>query len=913
MKIADRISATIVSVAIISGTYAAGPVTGPNYGEAPAGLDGRNIALWQSHGLYYNKDKSSWIWQRAHLLQTVEDLYSASYVVDLLAPMLENAGAYVMMPRERDTNRTEIIIDPDSGSTPGYSEHQGTNVWTTSGEKGFAMTGATLTDSDNPFRAGSTRIVKTTSTLSEESTAQWNVEIPVYGIYSVYISYPSLPNSSSEVIYRVTSMRGTEEFTVDQTMGGGTWIRLGEFPFAAGKSDIPIVEVSNFAKKKNVGKVVGADAVRIGGGMGTVEREGTVSGSPRWMEGARYWLQFAGMPESVYASSDNANDYTDDFRSRPNWVNYLTGGSMKAPREKGLGIPIDLALAFHTDAGMTPDSTTIGTLGIYSTDSGKRLGDKRSRTTNKVLTEKVVNSIVNDIRTLYDTDWTKRKIRNAKYAEARIPVVPSVLIELLSHQNMADMRLGQDPEFRFTVARAIYKGILRYLHSTDKGKGDCTVQPLPVRNFAILNRGGGKYTLRWEPTADQLEPTADPTRYIIERRLGNGAFITYRTVNSTEMDYTADPGVMTSFRIIAANDGGRAFPSEVLALCHFDNGNPEILIVNGFTRVSAPESFDSEGEAGFLDEFDHGVPYIRNIAYSGSQYDFDRESLWEDDIVHPGFGASYSNYDGVIVAGNTFDYPAVHGRAIADNGFPFCSTSVGAYCNPANHFNQPIVDLILGKQRQIIHPADSVESRFKAFPQQLQQRLREHIAANGNLFVSGAYIATDLYENTFSNDSTIHSDSIFARDILGIKSESPFAATSGSVEGLPFWANGFQEVTVHYANRPNESVYVVESPDAIVGADPVKSQTIMTYRENGKSAAVAWDNEHNSVIAAGFPFEAIVDDATRYTLMKEILAYLTTVRRPMAPRSNLHHTQPPALSVECPSSTPPEQPISKKQ
>ena len=67
--------------------------------EAPAGLDGKNIALWASHGRYYDSNEDRWQWQRGRLLGTVEDLYSVSYVYPYLVPMLENAGAYVMMPR----------------------------------------------------------------------------------------------------------------------------------------------------------------------------------------------------------------------------------------------------------------------------------------------------------------------------------------------------------------------------------------------------------------------------------------------------------------------------------------------------------------------------------------------------------------------------------------------------------------------------------------------------------------------------------------------------------------------------------------------------------------------------------------------------------------------------------------------
>ena len=42
--------------------------------EYGKGLSGRTIALWQSHGRYYEGKMQRWEWQRAPLFQTVEDM-----------------------------------------------------------------------------------------------------------------------------------------------------------------------------------------------------------------------------------------------------------------------------------------------------------------------------------------------------------------------------------------------------------------------------------------------------------------------------------------------------------------------------------------------------------------------------------------------------------------------------------------------------------------------------------------------------------------------------------------------------------------------------------------------------------------------------------------------------------------------
>ena len=66
--------------------------------EIKNGLQNRHIALWQSHGLYYAQTAHRWEWQRARMFGTVEDLFTQSFVLPYLTPMLENAGATILIP-----------------------------------------------------------------------------------------------------------------------------------------------------------------------------------------------------------------------------------------------------------------------------------------------------------------------------------------------------------------------------------------------------------------------------------------------------------------------------------------------------------------------------------------------------------------------------------------------------------------------------------------------------------------------------------------------------------------------------------------------------------------------------------------------------------------------------------------------
>ncbi|MEG0253281.1 MAG: xanthan lyase, partial [Muribaculaceae bacterium] len=233
-------------------------------------------------------------------------------------------------------------------------------------------------------------------------------------------------------------------------MGGGTWIYLGHFQLDKGASKLPVVELSNYSNDNN--SIITADAVKIGGGYGNIARivkslspnvksseknndnqkintpainyQYQLSNYPRFTEGARYWLQWAGVPDSIYSPSENVNDYTDDYKCRGTWVNYLAGGSKVLPKHKGLNIPVDLSFAFHTDAGTTRNDSIIGTLGIYYSNNNGKYADGTPRIQSRKLTDLIMTNIVSDVRKQYEPNWMRRGMWDKSYYEARVPEVP---------------------------------------------------------------------------------------------------------------------------------------------------------------------------------------------------------------------------------------------------------------------------------------------------------------------------------------------------------------------------------------------------------------------------------------------------------------------------------------------------------
>ena len=334
------------------------------------GLSGRYIALWHSHGYYFDMPLDRWEWQRAKLFGSVEDLSVMAYVIPYLVPMLENSGATVFLPRERDIQVNEVIVDNDRSTGNSEFVLQVSEPPMAAGE-GFAIRD-TLFTGDNPFRMG-------TSLRIQGGSAMYIPEIPERGWYGVTVSWPVIKDNAGKVLIKVNHTGGSTEFIADQSIGGGTWVWLGSFMFDKGIDRVEgSVVISGYD-----GSVAAFDAVRFGGGMGNVARRpaaavnpnrrsidaaasedasGTqpdtvsyswkISGKPRFLEGARYWLQFAGMPDTlVYTPNNGRNDYNDDYMSRSRWVNYL----LRKPDSTGatgMGIPIDLSLAFHTDAGI---------------------------------------------------------------------------------------------------------------------------------------------------------------------------------------------------------------------------------------------------------------------------------------------------------------------------------------------------------------------------------------------------------------------------------------------------------------------------------------------------------------------------------------------------------------------------------
>ena len=804
--------------------------------NAKQGLDGKHIALWGSHGQYFHQPTESWRWQRAKVWTTVEDLYTTSYTMPFLVPMLENAGAVVVQPRERDTQTFEQVVDDSQATLRGQ--------WAIGEGAGWANPTTHLLEGDNPFSKGR----YTMEVKCEDKTKGEVIYTPSLptGEYAVYVSYKTLPNSTSKAQYTIVHKGQKTTFSVNQKMGGGTWVYLGTFAFGPDQAN-NYVSVAAIANGK---EIVTTDAVKFGGGMGSVARykqpdsfenvpsskdlpesdavmidsaqllanqaNAVTSGLPRYIEAARYWMQYSGIPDSIYNYTDSKNDYVDDYAARGIWVNYLAGGSAANPNEPGLGIPLHASLAFHTDAGVKDE--VVGTLIIYKDyddDKNKNFPTGKSRIVARDLADYMQTQIVEDMRAIYAPEWTRRQLNNSSYAEARHPKVPAVLLELLSHQNMTDMKYGLDPRVRFTISRAMYKSFLKFIH--EQYGTEYVVQPLPVNHMAI-NRQAETMKVTWQATEDALEPTATPTYYIVYTRTNDGDWDNGTRVTAPEYTFTPEKGIRYDICVAAGNAGGLSFKGETLSAYIAPEEKGNVLIVNGFTRVSGPEWW-SDSIYGGIRPMSHTVPYGKGVNYIGEVYDFDSRNEWKTDD-NCGWGMCYSDHMDHPTVGNTFDYPALHGKTLAEMGYSYVSTSVAALDSIADY---DLVDVILGKQKTYTMGNDT---SFHCMPAQLQHALTHYLQHGGRLLLSGAHIASDMQGQE---------DAAFTKNLLHYEFRTTNASKTGKIRIERQLPNGIYT----FRTEPNDAMLHTENADGLFPANG--GVVVARFPEANVAAAIGHD------------------------------------------------------------------------
>lgn len=553
----------------------AGEGGGTGFAGEPGALDGKQVFVSQAHGFIDYDDFRAWSTQRGITHGIVEDFVNAEAINQMLLAYLEGSGAQVFTLRETDRNEQMVIVDEgDGGAFPAngtYVESGDPGAFSPSGQSGFLNFQAPYGATENPFaNGGTTRLITTTAT--ETARATWTPVFPAAGDYDVYVSYSRDGTArASDAHYVVHHTGGESHFRVNQERHGWVWVRLGRFRFDAG-SDPARGSVALANDSSEPGETVAADAVRFGGGPGDIlgHNHGTLSGRPRWEEGARTFTQYQGAPASVWSGGD------------------VSARSRFAAWENFAGVEDSVYLSWHSNAF---DGTARGTSSyVYSANPPDGTYDPtQSVPGSAALMNRIHDEIVADARALWDPAWQDRGYRSAYFGEvnpSNNPEMPSALLEVCFHDNAADAAALAHPRFRRLLARAIHQGIVRYFAERDGVPA--RLLPEPPRAVQVRATGATAAVVSWQaPLAGGAY--GDPaTGYRVYRGGDGRGFDDGTPADGTAFDLGGlVPGETVYLRVTATNAGGESLPSEVVALRTPAPDQPRLLLVHGFDRLDS--------------------------------------------------------------------------------------------------------------------------------------------------------------------------------------------------------------------------------------------------------------------------------------------------------------------------------------
>lgn len=549
-------------------------------------LAGKTVYLSPGHGFTWTLISGTYYWrtQRGNTNDIVEDLVSTEVLHQTLVPMLLNAGARVVSVREADLNPNLVIVD---NGEAGYVETGSGFLDSTLmgwGRPTFPMTGGTL-----PFSLGTNRLMNAAATATANAT--YTLQVPADGFYNVYVSYTAFSARVQDAHYLVRHAGGETHFRVNQQRHGGTWVLLGRFFFRAGPAQV-VVFNDSAAGTGNVS----LDAVRLGGGMGLVDRSTGApqpSGRPRYEEAARYHTQFSGAPQSVWAPSNNNpdNDRTNDVGTRSRFTDWL-----HEPGEDAVYV------AWHTNAfnGSAVGTNTYvygpnppdGTYQFTGTPGSDRLG------------RLIHDELINDIKAPTGWNrptWLDRGVDTAYFGElnpSNNDETPATLLEIAFHDAAADATHLKEPAFRYLCARAITQGIIKYF--AEKDMAPVRLPPEPPTGLSAVNQGGGEAVVRWRAPATDGQGVRGgaATRYRLYASADGLGWDNGVEVTDTSARVAIPADRARYFRVTALNDGGESFPSAVVGVRAPVSGQPLVLVVNGYDRLEAAlgerEAFPSQ-------------------------------------------------------------------------------------------------------------------------------------------------------------------------------------------------------------------------------------------------------------------------------------------------------------------------------
>ncbi len=509
------------------------------FGQA---LAGRVIAISAGHGyIYYDTlnaystQRSNTKWDRCGACRgIVEDFETHEIVVRHLIPLLEGAGARVILVRDRAYADDGQLVDD--------------------GDTAYAEAGA-FTDGSSPGgHADDYRVSD-----AADAAATFSLIAPSSGPQHLSFWFVSGTNRYDAARLFVDAEGVRREFVLDLVSHGQRWAPIIDLIVEAGAP----IDVTLAAPEIPVAdRFLIADAVRLGSGR-------HASNHPWWQMGAKPFAEYQGAPASIQTSGD--------VSIRPRYAEFYGA---------------DIYVALHSNASGQPNSTAAGTAtyryncGAFPDHSNDPpAGDCDDPNGSDRLQALVHQHLVDALRADWDPNWRDRGTKVANFGEMReLDQIPGILIESAFHDNVAlaggsDLRMTDnqalhDPRWRRSAAYGMYRGISEYF-----APGGPLLAP-PPRDVTLR---------RVDATTVEVAftPDAEATAHRVYVAIGSRVFDDGRIV-MTDRARIVDlpPEAIVSVRVAALNAAGEGRASRVVA-ARPSARRAQLLLVDAFEREDA--------------------------------------------------------------------------------------------------------------------------------------------------------------------------------------------------------------------------------------------------------------------------------------------------------------------------------------
>ena len=505
-------------------------------------LRGRTIALSPGHGYIwydnlgrYSTQRGNIRWQNCGPCRGItEDFETHEVVIRFLIPLLEGAGAKVILVRDRSYSGAGQIAD-DGGSQFGV------------------LQGTFAPGANEGGHAGGYQF-----STHADAAVEWRLNAAVSGPQLLSMWFVAGDNRHPDGRLEVWLPGSVHPFLVDMTSHGRRWAPVGLFDLEAGEA----VTVRLSAPPSAAGSVLIADAVRLGGGSHS-------TGHAWWRMGARPFAEHQEAPAGVRNLGD--------VGIRPAYAEWYGA---------------DIYVSVHSNASGQSESTAAGT-STYRYNCGTLPDHSAAPPASQCddppgsdrLTRLVHQGLVDQVRADWDPAWIDRGTRVANFGEVRgLAGIPGTLMEIAFHDNvrlpagsslrMTDNQALHDPRWRRAAAYGVYSGISRFF--------DPNAPLLPGTTEALVARRHG-------PTAVRLDfaPVPGALGYRVYAAAGGRTFDAGQLVEAPPVlleDLPEDSAV--ALKVAALNAAGEGLSSPVV-VARTSRRPAQLLVVDAFEREDA--------------------------------------------------------------------------------------------------------------------------------------------------------------------------------------------------------------------------------------------------------------------------------------------------------------------------------------